>query len=409
MKANFFSQADTTEPETDGANKFSFNHKGAKHSFKAASTAERNSWVAQLKAKIAEAKELAATVTESEAYKTALESFKPAPKEEKPAEEVKAEEPAVPEAAAAAEGETAPIATEAKPVEEPKSRSASRKRASIFGFGKKDSFKEKKEEVKSEEPVATETAEPVAEPVAQPAAIAEPVAEPVVEAAKTEETPAETEVAPAVEEKPTEEVESPKEKPTVSKRNSIFGGVFAKKDKKVVEPTKATDETVKEGEVSTDAAAPVIPPVESTTPLNAEEVNAAGENVATPASAAEPAVKKDVKEKRKSSLPFAFGRREKSPSPVDGEEKTEKADKRTSQSPFSKLRATIKGKSGAKAEEKPVGEAVKEESAATETAAAAAPEAETAASAEPVKVAEAETENKPENVASTTPAVTAAA
>ncbi|PTB77934.1 hypothetical protein M440DRAFT_1462463 [Trichoderma longibrachiatum ATCC 18648] len=59
--------ADATEPETDGSHKFHFSAKGNKHTFKANSAAERDNWVAQLKAKIAEAKELAATVTESEA------------------------------------------------------------------------------------------------------------------------------------------------------------------------------------------------------------------------------------------------------------------------------------------------------------------------------------------------------
>ncbi|KAI3571897.1 Pleckstrin homology domain-containing protein [Fusarium oxysporum f. sp. albedinis] len=81
--------ADATEPETDGSHKFHFTSKGNKHSFKAANTAERDNWVAQLKLKIAEAKELASTVTESEAYKKTIESFKPAPPKK---EEAKAEE-----------------------------------------------------------------------------------------------------------------------------------------------------------------------------------------------------------------------------------------------------------------------------------------------------------------------------
>ena len=107
--------------------------------------------------------------------------------------------------------------------------------------------------------------------------------------------------------------------------------------------------------------------------------------------------KKDVKEKRKSSLPF-LGKREKSPSPSDGESK----------SPFSKLRATIKSKTSPKTEDKPAEEAAKEEPAKEEAATEAKPE-ETPAAAEPVKAAEPEVETKPENVATTTPAVTAAA
>lgn len=375
--------ADTTEPETDGSNKFHFTHKGAKHSFKAVSTTERDSWVAQLKTKIAEAKEIAASVTESEAYKNALESLKPAAKEETVADETKAEE------TAAAEGEAAAV-TEQKSAEETKRRSASRKRGSIFGFGKKESAK----------------AEDV--PAAEVDAIV-PAAEPAAEALNAEETAAETEAPVATEDKAAEEkpVESPREKPAASKRNSFFGGVFSKKEKKAGD-AKPAEEAAKEDETTTDALAPVIPPVGSTTPLNAEEVSAAAENTeAAPVAATETAAKKDAKEKRKSSLPFAFGRREKSPAPAEGEDKVEKSEKRQSQSPFSKLRATIKSKSGAKAEEKPAEETVKEEAVAAQTSAPVTDEAPVIA--EPVQAAETEAENKPENVASATPAVTAAA
>jgi hypothetical protein len=50
--------SDATEPEVDGSNKFHLTSKGNKHTFKAATPAERDNWVAQLKLKIAEAKEL---------------------------------------------------------------------------------------------------------------------------------------------------------------------------------------------------------------------------------------------------------------------------------------------------------------------------------------------------------------
>jgi hypothetical protein len=84
----------------------------------------------------------------------------------------------------------------------------------------------------------------------------------------------------------------------------------------------------------------VIPAVETTEPLSAE--------VAAPAAApaetteAAPAVtngetKKEVKsEKRKSSLPFAFGKKK------EGSTSDEEAEKPKSPSAFSKLRATIK-------------------------------------------------------------------
>ncbi|KAG5928445.1 hypothetical protein E4U42_000649 [Claviceps africana] len=376
--SNVINLADTTEPETDGTNKFHFTHKGAKHSFKAASVAERDSWVAQLKLKIAEAKEISGSVTESEAYKTALEALKPAAKEEAPVEEAKPEDAPKGDEAAATEGEAA--VAEDKTAEEPKRRSVSRKRASIFGFGRKDSAKDKKEEA----------------PAAEVDAVV-PAAEPAAEAAKAEETAATEGEAAATEEKAAEQ-EKPAETPKAPafKRNSFFGAVFAKKEKKTSD-VKPTEEVVNEAETSTDAAAPVIPPVESTDPINTEEVNAAGE--ATDATA-EPAAKKDVKEKRKSSLPFAFGRRDKSPSPAEGEEK------RQTQSPFSKLRATIKSKTGAKAEDKPAEEAVKAETAEVEAEAAATAIAEEPAAA---AEAEAEAENKVEEAASATPAVTAAA
>ncbi|KAG5997225.1 hypothetical protein E4U52_004658 [Claviceps spartinae] len=335
--SNVINLADITEPETDGANKFHFTHKGAKHTFKAANAAERDSWVAQLKTKMAEAKELAATVAESEAYKNALQTLKPAAKEEAPVEEAaQTEEAPKAEETPATETDAAVAATEDKPAEEPKRRSFSRKRASIFGFGRKES---KKEETKTEEAPAAEVEAVV--PAAEPAAL------------NAEETPAVEGAAAATEDKAAEEaVESPK--PLASKRNSFFGNVFAKKEKKVTE-AKPTEEAVEETtEVATDAAAPVIPPVEETTPINAEEVNAAADNT----EAAEPAAKKDVKEKRKSALPFAFGRREKASSPTEGEEKRE------TQSPFSKLRATIKSKTGGKSEEKAAEEIVKEEAAA---------------------------------------------
>ncbi|KAG5994330.1 hypothetical protein E4U43_003260 [Claviceps pusilla] len=373
--SNVINLADTTEPETDGANKFHFTHKGAKHSFKAATVAERDSWVAQLKTKIAEAKEISPSVTESEAYKNALESLKPAAKEEAPVEEAKTDEaPKTEEAAAATEGDAA-AATEDKPAEEPKRRSISRKRVSLFGFGRKESSKTE------ETPAAAEVDAVV------------PAAEPAAEAIKAEETPAAEGEAAATEEKAAEEEKVETPKPVTTKRNSFFGNVFAKKEKKVVD-AKPTEEAANEGETVTDAAAPVIPPVEETTPINAEEVNAAADNTEA---AAETATKKDVKEKRKSSLPFAFGRREKSPSPADGEEK------RQIQSPFSKLRATIKSKTSPKAEEKPVEEAVKEEESAAPAAETAAPATE-----EPAAV-ETEAEDKAENVTAATPAVTAAA
>ncbi|CAH0056609.1 unnamed protein product [Clonostachys solani] len=406
--------SDASEPETDGTHKFTLTSKGNKHSFKATSAAERDNWVAQLKLKIAEAKELATTVTESETYKKTLESFKPAPvkKEEKPVEAAKTEEAPKTEEAKTEETPAA-AAEEAKPEEvkpeekaEKKAESpkpANKKRSSFFGFAgfnsKKEESKEEKKEEKKEEVKAEE---------------AKPEETPAVEETKAEETPvvaAETkpEETPAVaaeEAKPEEAkpVESPKDK--ASKRNSFFGNVFSKKDKKAAEPKADEAESPKEVAATTESA-PVIPPVESTTPLAVEVSSPATvptETTETTAAVASPTngePRKDAKEKRKSSIPF-LGKREKSPS-GEGEER--------SKSPFSKLRATIKGKTSHKTEEKPAEEAVKEEPAAEEAKAAEAKPEETKAEetkAEEVKEEAKPTETKPEAVAAPAPVPAAA-
>lgn len=351
---------------------------GSKHSFKAANAAERDNWVAQIKAKIAEAKELAASVTESDVYKNTLESFKPAPKEEKATEAAKEEatEEAKPEDAAAV---AAPAEETQAAKEEPKRRSASRKRASIFGFGKKDVLP--KDEAKAEE--------------AAPAVAAEETA------AATEEAAAPATEAAAATEEPAAAAEEATEAPKPNKRNSFFGGLLAKKEKKAAEP-KAAEEAA-EGEAAVTEDAPVIPPVETSTPL-ADAVNNAETAVNDTAADA----KKDIKEKRKSSLPFAFGKRDKSPvAAAEGEEKP------ASKSAFSKLRATIKGKGASKADAAAAAETVKEEGAAaaetaTETAEKATEEASTAIDNAAATASDA-VENAPEKLNNATPAVTAAA
>lgn len=394
--------SDATEPATDGPTKFHFTAGGHKHAFKAANTADRDNWVSQLKLKIAEAKELSSTVPESEAYKTTIASFKPAapvkkeePKKEEATEAPKEETAAPTEApvAAAAATET-PAATEEAPKEaakeEPKRRSASRKRTSIFGsfFGQKD-----------EKP--TDAVSPGAET---------PKEETTVPAAATEPATTETAVAPveaaapapAVEAAPTTEA-AVEEKPVPVKRNSIFG-VFGKKEKKAAETTPAA-EPAKETEAAAAPAsetAPVIPPVETSTPLGESVADAtpapAAATEAPKEEAAPVADKKDIKEKRKSSLPFAFGK--KSPAGSDSEgEKTEKT------GPFSKLRATIKARGNKPAAEKAE---EKTEEKKEEQPAEAAPVAEAEATTSTKPAAE-EPVNKPESAVAATPAVTAAA
>jgi hypothetical protein len=434
--------ADASEPETEGPNKFTVTTKGNKHSFKAANTAERDNWVAQLKLKIAEAKEISSTVTESDTYKKTLDSFKPAPpakKEEKTAaatpvaaavvptttadetkEEAKTEEPAKTEEAAK-EGEAVkeePKAEKADKAESPKPSKS--KRASFFGFfDKKDESKaEEKKEEKKEEPKAEDKVEDKVEKTEEGEA-AKPTEEAIIATEEPAKPETETEVSKTEEPKTVEEpkAESPKEK--ASKRNSFFGGILSKKEKKASEPkTPDATEAPKEVEApKTETNAPVIPPVEATTPL-ADAVNndssapAAVDTTETTAAATEP--KKDIKEKRKSSIPF-LGKREKSPAPVEGEDKSSK-------SAFSKLRATIKGKSAPKGEEKTTEEATKEE-AKDDTKEGETTETKTESALEPLTAEEAVVEEpkkaetgdaaeatKPETVApTTTPAVTAAA
>ncbi|KAK2683432.1 Meiotic expression up-regulated protein 6, PH domain [Fusarium oxysporum f. sp. vasinfectum] len=355
--SSVISLADATEPEIDGSHKFHLTSKGNKHTFKASSAAERDNWVAQLKLKIAEAKELATTVTESETYKATLESFKPTPvkKEEKASDAAKEETPAEAAVAVPATEEAAPVTEETPKDEETKD----------------ERKKDPADEVAVETPALEETPkieEPV-KPVEEvaPAAVEEP-AKPAEETAP--------EAVPAVaEDKP---AESPKEKPTATKRNSFFGNVFSKKEKKTPELKPTEPEATKEAEAETTA--PTTETAAATSPA--------------------PEVKKDLKEKRKSSLPFAFGKRDKSPAPAEGEKK---------ESPFSKLRNTIRGKSPKPAEKR--AEENKEETVQEEPTEAKTEELKTEEAPkieEPAKPAEPEAEDKPKDAAPA-PVVTAAA
>jgi len=220
--------AEATEPQTDGATKFHFNANGQKHSFKAATKAEAENWISQIKAKINDAKEIAASIKETEAYKAAYEIYKPTVKKDEkkeeaaeeaaaPAEEAKPAEAAAAEETPAEGAKEEPAAEEAKPAEEapkeeeePKRRSASRKRTSVLDFfGKKEKKEGKKEETKPAEAAEAAPAEAPAEATEAPAA---EEAEPAKEAPK----------------------ETPKEKHGSVKRNSFFG-LIPKKDKKPAE------------------------------------------------------------------------------------------------------------------------------------------------------------------------------
>ncbi|KAI1827159.1 Pleckstrin homology domain-containing protein [Xylaria intraflava] len=352
--------AEASEPAVDGSNKFHFTAKGHKHTFKTPTAADRDAWVQQLKVKIAEAKELAATVAESEVYKQTLESLKPTPpaKEEKqaPAATEAAKEEAPAEATEEAKDDDK---EEPKEKEEPKRRSASRKRASIFGnlLGKKD-------DAKKDAPVEDKPAE--TEAIAEDAPAEQP-SEPTEAAA---ETPAEA-VADATPAEEPKEAAKEATKPTPSKRASIFGGLSFGKKKVESEPTPSPKEEAPAAEAPVGETAPVIPAVETTEPLSTEVASPAPAETAEAAPATNGETKKEMKsDKRKSSLPFAFGKKDKT-SDEEGEKKSTPF--------FSKLRQTVKkGKAGEKAAEKPA-----EETAAEDKPAETSEPAEAAADSKP--------------------------
>ncbi|KAH8770983.1 Pleckstrin homology domain-containing protein [Diaporthe sp. PMI_573] len=421
---------EAAEPTTEGPNKFVLSSKGHKHTFKAANAADRDNWVSQIKLKIAEAKELATTVTESEQYKATLASFSPAvKKEEKKEEKAEAEAPKAAEETPAAEGAAAPATTEAvaateTPAEgeakeeakeeaadtkkDERKRSASRKRASIFGAllggNKKESSaaKDVKAEDKKEEAVAEAPADAAAT-TETPAVAATETAEPATEAAKDPEAATETPAA-------TEE-SKPKvaEKPTPTKRTSLFGGLsFGKKKPEEAAPATPAKDTPP---VSEDA--PVIPKPDTVEPLSTEVSSPA--NVPTETTEVAPAVngeKKEVKsDKRKSSFPFALGKKNASnptsPAAVEEGAASPDAEKAKSPNPFSKFRATIKNKG--KAAEKPADKAEdKPAEGAAEEAAKPSEEVKAAEETKPETVAEEAEPAKDAPVAST-PAVTASA
>lgn len=336
-----------------------------------------------MKTKIEEAKTLAPTVAESEKYKETHGLLsKPAvvaaavlpkksvekteAKEEKKEEKAEAKEEKKEEKAEAKEEKKEEKAAR-------KSRSASRKRNSIFGsFLKKD---EKPEVPKEEAPTVPSTTEE------ETAAIVEPVSEPVVVAPETSEAPAD-EATPVVAET----------KPTVSKRGSIFGNLKSTFSGNKVPKTETDAPAVPAKDATAEPiteSAPVIPAVEAqeslatsvaspaTVPTETTEIPVET-NGETKAEA--PAVKSD---KRKSSLPW-LSKKEK-PATSD-DEVTEKP-----KSPFAKLRATVKGKTSPKAEKVAEKPAETSEEPAEETP------------AEPIVA------NEPESIVASTPQVTASA
>lgn len=362
--------AEASEPTNDGPQKFNLATKAHRHTFKAANTAERDNWVAQLKLKIAEAKELAPTVKESENYKKTVESFKPksvtaAHKEEQKVDAPTATEVIKPEESAAvvAPTEETSKTDELAPKKEDKERrSASRKRGSIFGSllnkpkeekAKHDEKKEEKKEEKSEVKSDGAVTEPIVPTTEAPVAV-ETAGVPV------EPVPALVDSTSPAQETSTSENKTDSAKPAPTKRTSIFG-VFGKKEKKAADSESSPIVPAKDAPVEVSETAPVIPAVETSAPLTTEVAAAAPVTTAEP-TAEVPAVtngesKKEVKnDKRKSSLPFNFGGNKKATSDSEGEGKEGRS---KSPSAFSRLRSTIKGKPKEskpveKSEEKPV-------------------------------------------------------
>ncbi|RAH45195.1 uncharacterized protein BO95DRAFT_464264 [Aspergillus brunneoviolaceus CBS 621.78] len=303
--AGIFNLSEVSDIAKEGANEFHFKVNGHKHTFQAASGAERDGWVLALETKAAEAKAEKETIVASEGYKAELE---------------KLNKPAVAEPVKKA----AEPKEEAAPAEEPKdekatakSRSQSRKRASIFGtlLGKKEETEEKKEEQKEEEAKA---AEPAAEaPAEAPVETTEAAPAAAVEEA---EAPAPATPAPAeTSDKKEEEKEEKKAEAPVTqkfKRASLFGNFF----QKVTSPSHEKSEK----EAAAPAPAPVETPVASSAPqldnpveeanvkpIEPETVTAAADaeasKDATPA--ASPAAAETPKNSRRTSFFGNFGKK----------------------------------------------------------------------------------------------------
>lgn len=367
--------ADITDIKEDGSLEFSFVSHNQKHVFQVGNLADRDSWVAALKEKSTEAKDSAEEITGSEGYKEQLAALaKPAAvvakaeekKEDKAVEDTKSED----KKDEVQEDKKDEVKEDKKT--RTKSRSASRKRNSIFGNFNLGSKKEDVEKVENKEEAKADVA-----PVE--AAEAVPV-----------ETTAETPVAEAA---ATEETAAAEPKPAVSKRHSSLFDFKARFGSKKAAGEATPVVPAKDDEVVTSTEAPVIPAVEQSEPL--------ATSIATPATVPTEAATNgeaaaeatEVKAERpKSTLPFGLGQKKEKNAEGQGEKPL---------SPFAKLRQTVKHKTSSKAAEKVV-EAEKPV------------ETEAAATAEDAEVTEGKEEAKEEPVVAapvqtSTPVVSATA
>lgn len=274
--------ADASDVTKEGNVAFFFKFHGHKHQFEASSQAERDGWIVSIEKGIEEAKAASDEVTSSDEFKATIEALaKPAT-----ATTAKADETAPKKSSEvkSAEGADRPSSTSSsdenaegkKNTKKNKSRSVSRKRASVFGLlGKKEAKKEEepKVEAKEEQKVEAE-ADPEAAPTTEGAA-AEPVAEAAADEAKPadEVKPVEAEAAAAAAEPEVKPTPTPK----ANKRTSIFGNFFEKVRSPAVEK--------KESEV-----APTVPPKDNDVVAAPAEESAVATDAAEPtAAAAEPA------------------------------------------------------------------------------------------------------------------------
>lgn len=360
--AGIINLADISEIKEDGTVDFQFISHGQKHVFQAASLSDRDAWVAALKTKAAEAKESVEAITASEVYKEQHSSLsKPsvtvAPVvtkvEEKKEDHAEAKEEKKEEKAVVVDEKK--VETKEEKKARTKSRSASRKRNSIFGtfnLGGKKEEAVPKVEAKDEAKTETSPIEPAeTTPVAAPAETSA-----VVPAVAPVDTPVEPAVVAAAEEPiATETTATTQEsRPAASKRHSsIFDFKNRFGSKKVASETAAAPAVpIKDNEVVTSTEAPIIPAVEQSEPLATSLASPAtvptetttAEPITSEASDVKAETKPEVKsDRRKSSLPFGFGAKKEKTTETEGEK---------SMSPFAKLRQTVKHKATPKPVEK---------------------------------------------------------
>ncbi|KAI9844232.1 MAG: hypothetical protein M1837_005738 [Sclerophora amabilis] len=406
--------ADVSHLTKDAPNEFHFKFHGAKHTFQAASTAERDGWVAAIETRAAEAKQSVETITGSAGYKETKEKLgKPAgPVASTPAKsESSAPKKSTDQALEPVKKDNASTSSssssdaEGKKSKKQKSRSVSRKRASIFGslLAKKDDHEEKKHEKKEDkaEDKAVKQAEKEekkeekkVEKLEKDEAKSE-----TIQPAHAGEVPVETSIyAPAVaaaaaaegghklHDEPTEasttvhtpegaikettttttKKDTPKETPKINKRNSLFGSLFQKKDAAPAPVEKDEKEIT-----------PTVPPKDVDAPVVAKETETP---TVIPVAASEP-VDAPAKPSTEVAEPVTAPVATESAAPTTTTPKKEYSSSPGKESFFGKFLKTEKTKFQQKKEEKAEDktETVEPEESKTEATPVTAPTTETSA------------------------------